>query len=257
MYLGFFVEKDSNIGASERHPARGFPTSFGKSLLVLLIASIVSMTGTAYAHEEHQASHPAPRPAGGGHPAMGGNPGMGGHPGFEGHPGLGGRPGFEGHSGFEGRPGIEGRPGFGGSGGRPGFNHVEGRPGFGRGGERYGFHGRDVRHFGDRDLAMWRGGRWGQGYHNGRYGWWWNTGGAWYLYDAPIYPYPTMVSETMAEEAMSEEAGMGMGGGGAPPPPPPPMALPPPVQVRYYCEAPAGYYPQVQSCPSGFKPATR
>lgn len=69
---------------------------------------------------------------------------------------MGGHPGFDGH---------------------PGFGHAGGRPGFGRGPERYGFHGRDVHRFGDHDLAMWRGGHWGREYHNGRYGWWWNTGG--------------------------------------------------------------------------------
>lgn len=41
-------------------------------------------------------------------------------------------------------------------------------------------------------------------------------------------------------------------------PPPPPPAYPPPTYARppsaywYYCRRPAGYYPQVRRCPSGW-----
>lgn len=139
-------------------------------------------------------------------------PGGPGHPG-PGHPGPG-RP-------EPGRPGFAGRPGPGGWHG----------PGGGPGGPY--FHGRDFAHFGPRDWAAWRGGAWHHEWHDGRFGWWWFADGAWYPYDAPVYPYPTVISPLIAAPA--------------PPPPPPVTGLPPP-HFRYYCSDPPGYYPQVSSC---------
>ena len=74
----------------------------------------------------------------------------------------------------------------------------------------------------------WRAGRWFNGFHDGRSGWWWIVDGLWYFYPAPIYPYPdpytppTVVVETA------------------------PVA--PGSQAYYYCANPAGYYPQVPQC---------
>ena len=42
----------------------------------------------------------------------------------------------------------------------------------------------------DRGWVNWRGGHWFRGPHEGRLGWWWIAGNAWYYYPAPVYPYP-------------------------------------------------------------------
>jgi hypothetical protein len=114
------------------------------------------------------------------------------------------------------------------------FDHhppPHGRPG----GRPPGFHdparfvfAHDFAHFTAVERANWVGGRWAHAWHNGRYGWWWFAGGAWYFYAAPVYPYPTYVSETYA----ADEA--------------PPM--------WYYCGAPAGYYPYVPNCSMPWQP---
>lgn len=75
-------------------------------------------------------------------------------------------------------------------------------------------------------MNVWRGGRWYHGPHEGRAGWWWIVGGLWYLYTAPIYPYPDPYL-------------------------PPGVSVPPepaPEQVWYYCKNPRGYYPYVPAC---------
>ncbi|MGH8153499.1 MAG: hypothetical protein ACREPF_12325 [Rhodanobacteraceae bacterium] len=101
-------------------------------------------------------------------------------------------------------------------------------------------------HFSAHDQAMWRGGTWHHAYFRGRWGWWWPAGGAWYFYPQPIYPYPLAVSPVLYP---------------APPPvvvapaaaPPPPVVLAPPPKFRYYCNDPAGYYPQVVNCATAFQ----
>lgn len=106
---------------------------------------------------------------------------------------------------------------------------------------------RDIRHFGDHHLSIWRGGHWHHGEHGGRLGWWWITAGIWYFYPAPIYPYPDPYLPPVVVVQ---------------PPPTPESATPagaqPPAQSWYYCEASKGYYPYVSSCPAGWKtvPAT-
>src|SRR6266481_9539876 len=65
----------------------------------------------------------------------------------------------------------------------------------------------------------------------------------WYWYPTPVYPYPDPYTPPVVVQA-------------APPSPPPqPQALPP---TWYYCDRPAGYYPYVPECASGWKtvPAT-
>jgi len=65
----------------------------------------------------------------------------------------------------------------------------------------------------DRGWVNWRGGHWFRGPHEGRLGWWWIAGNAWYYYTAPVYPYPAYV--------------------------------PPAPALYYYYGYPAGYYPYV------------
>ena len=84
-------------------------------------------------------------------------------------------------------------------------------------GEISGFH--------KHDLERWRGGRWYQGRHEGRLGWWWIVGGTWYFYPSPIYPYPDPYQ-----------------------PPIDPVVPPTGPQYWYYCANPAGYYPYVPQC---------
>jgi hypothetical protein len=84
----------------------------------------------------------------------------------------------------------------------------------------------------------WGEGEWRHAWHNGHYGWWWFLDGLWYFYEEPIYPYPTFIGPAYEEDLV------------APPPPP--------VAAWYYCSDPAGYYPYVQACPTGWRtvPAT-
>lgn len=95
------------------------------------------------------------------------------------------------------------------------------------------WHGGDMRRFGDRDEHVWRGGRWFHGDHDGRGGWWWIVGGAWYFYPEPVYPYPDPYVPPVAMPA-----------------PAPPAASAP--SYWYYCPNPAGYYPYVPSCPTNW-----
>ena len=103
------------------------------------------------------------------------------------------------------------------------------RPGFER--ERHQpWHG-DIHRFHERDLAIWRGGHWFQGRHDGRRGWWWIVGPTWYYYPAPVYPFPDPYQ--------------------------PPIAVLPPGQALpsywYYCPNPVGYYPYVAACATGWQ----
>lgn len=88
-----------------------------------------------------------------------------------------------------------------------------------------GFHG-DIRQFREHDMQVWHNGRWYHGRHDGHRGWWWIVGGSWYLYPAPVYPYPDSYQ-------------------------PPIVQAPPvngPAQYWYYCNKPRGYYPYVAQC---------
>lgn len=84
------------------------------------------------------------------------------------------------------------------------------------------------------DWDHWRRGGWINGWHEGRFGWWWVIDGAWFSYAAPVYPYPQ----------------------------PPVVVVTPPPQIPagyyYYCPNPSGYYPAVPQCPTGWQmvPAT-
>jgi len=89
-----------------------------------------------------------------------------------------------------------------------------------------GWHDRDIHRFHEHDIDVWRSGRWFQGRHGGRVGWWWVLGDAWYYYPQPVYPYPDPYLPPIVA---------------APPPGPP-------GQFYYYCPRPRGYYPYVQAC---------
>jgi hypothetical protein len=96
------------------------------------------------------------------------------------------------------------------------------------------WHG-DISHFHEHDRDLWRDGRWAHEVHDGRLGWWWVAGDSWYVYPAPVYPYPDPYEPPIAAA---------------------PSAAPPAARVPnswYYCEAAKGYYPYVQTCPGGWK----
>lgn len=106
---------------------------------------------------------------------------------------------------------------------------------------------RGVYYDGPPHFAHWHDGYWNHGYYRGRLGWWWISGGTWYWYSAPVYPYPDpyvppVVVTTPAIPAVP-----------ATPPPPAEVASPPPAQVWYYCKAVKQYYPYVSECPGGWK----
>jgi hypothetical protein len=111
----------------------------------------------------------------------------------------------------------------------------------GRHGER--FRG-DIGRFHDHDWGLWRGGHWEHGDHDGRFGWWWIAGGAWYFYPAPVYPYPDPYVPPVAVIT--------------PPAQPAVQGLPPQPKYWYHCTSPNGYYPYVASCQGGWQavPAT-
>lgn len=93
-----------------------------------------------------------------------------------------------------------------------------------------------------RDVSRWHGGHWYHGRHDGRIGWWWIVGGvgalgAWYLYPAPIYPYPDPYADQPPVVVVQ-----------------PPPAGAPQVQSWYHCDHPSGYYPYVQSCRDAWRP---
>ncbi len=112
----------------------------------------------------------------------------------------------------------------------------------------------DFAHFTPAQHALWVRGTWRHTWWHGRYGWWWNVGGVAFWYDAPVYPYPTVVSdnyyEDPADTADQDDGGQyggdqyggqqygGPGGG----------------QYWYYCQHPAGYYPYVRKCKGQWEP---
>jgi hypothetical protein len=104
-------------------------------------------------------------------------------------------------------------------------------------GHEHDYHGQDYHHFGLEDRARWQGGQWRHDWHDGRFAWWWTVDGLWYFYPVPIYPYPTYVPPAIVVQQ-------------APPVP----SGQPPAQYWYYCDNPAGYYPYVASCNSGWRP---
>jgi hypothetical protein len=74
-----------------------------------------------------------------------------------------------------------------------------------------------------------RGGRWYHGWHGGRYGWWLGGPGlAWTYYDYPYWgDYPDYDYSGYSQPYAS--------------------------QTWYYCSDPAGYYPYVTQCNTGWQ----
>jgi hypothetical protein len=103
------------------------------------------------------------------------------------------------------------------------------------------FHVRNVRYFNDREWHDWRGGYWHNEYYDGRFGWWFDVGGVYYPYAAPIFPFPLVVAPLVYEDVPAE-----------PPPPPGFVPLPALPQAAYHCSDPSGFYPALQSCGSGW-----
>ena len=139
-------------------------------------------------------------------------PAAGAHP--HGPPGPAGRPGYA------GRPDHAGRPG-----------HAEYRAAIAR---HPGFARRDFGGHFYRGSFAWDRGHWRHEWRNGRYGWWWDVGGAWYFYEQPIYPYPTVIStvEVLDDPALAYDGPPA----DVPPPgayeePPPVVVAPPPAVV--------------------------
>lgn len=132
-----------------------------------------------------------------------------------------------GHGGGHGGGYSHGGAAYGGHwGGGPahggGSGHWAYRPG-------YGGHG-----FSRPGLARWSGGRWSQTCWGGRCGWWWATGGLWYFYAAPVYPYPLVVSPITYAAPVYDPADE--------------TDLAPQPAYSYYCDNPPGYYPAVPQC---------
>ena len=96
------------------------------------------------------------------------------------------------------------------------------------------WHGHIAR-FHEHDLRIWRRGHWVHGLHAHRLGWWWVVDGVWYWYPTPVYPYPDPYTPPVIVQV------------------PPVTQAQPQAPVWYYCEQPAGYYPYVPKCSSGWK----
>jgi hypothetical protein len=85
-----------------------------------------------------------------------------------------------------------------------------------------GWRDRDIHRFRDHDFDRWRGGHWFHGRRDGRFGWWWSVGPAWYFYPRPIYPFPDPYVPSYAAPGAS---------------------------AWYFCPPAQNYYPYVGSCP--------
>jgi hypothetical protein len=83
-----------------------------------------------------------------------------------------------------------------------------------------------VRNYGGqayRGRVDWQGGRWHHEVHDGRDGYWWDVGGAWYYYPEPMEGPPSYISEDYVDDVGPPVAyAPSPGAYYAPPPPPPP-----------------------------------
>jgi hypothetical protein len=118
--------------------------------------------------------------------------------------------------------------------GRPGPAHPGPAPGRGPHDARFGRGDLPARNFAGHAYhghLAWEGGHWRHEMHNGRLGWWWDVGGAWYFYPQPMEGPPTFVSDV---EVLDDSAG---------PDGPPPAASDYPPPPAGYAPPPAGYAP--------------
>lgn len=85
----------------------------------------------------------------------------------------------------------------------------------------------------------WRNGRWWRGRHNGRMGWWWLVGNAWYSFANATYPYPAYGGGDYGGGDYATGGGEG-------------CCAPDGADARpntwYRCSDPEGYYPYVRQC---------
>jgi hypothetical protein len=111
-----------------------------------------------------------------------------------------------------------------------------GAPHTGPGGPRMAHGPLPSRNFGGHAFhghLAWGGGRWRHEVRNGRDGWWWDVGGAWYFYPQRLDGPPTYISDVeYADDAYADEGPPDSGypppGAGGYPPPPAVAAYPPP-----------------------------
>jgi hypothetical protein len=114
--------------------------------------------------------------------------------------------------------------------GRPGPAHAGAAPGRGPHDARFARGALPARNFAGhayRGRLAWEGGRWRHEMHNGRYGWWWDVGGAWYFYPQPMEGPPAYVSDVDVVDDTDGPDGPPPDGAGYPPAPPPGYAPPP------------------------------
>ncbi|AEB85304.1 hypothetical protein [Alicycliphilus denitrificans] len=116
--------------------------------------------------------------------------------------------------------------------------HIHGGGSYRLGPGRWAYRpGHAVHGFSRPDFVRWSGGHWRQTCWGGRCGWWWFTGGLWYFYAAPVYPYPPVVSSITYVPPVYAPAAT-----------PGPASLAPQPTFSYYCDDPPGYYPAVPQC---------
>jgi hypothetical protein len=117
----------------------------------------------------------------------------------------------------------------------PGAGHAGAGPGHGPQNARLAHGNVRARNFGGHPYhgrLAWEGGRWHHEMHNGRDGWWWDVGGAWYFYPQPMDGPPTYVSDVEVMDDVADgppddgypppPGGYAPAAAYAPPPPPPP-----------------------------------
>ncbi|HYW04335.1 MAG TPA: hypothetical protein VFA86_10380 [Gammaproteobacteria bacterium] len=100
----------------------------------------------------------------------------------------------------------------------------------------YTYHGAPARYHSRPRPRYWHRGHWFHGWYGPYFGWWWVLGTTWYLYPAPVYPYPTVVVEPAPPAAVVNEP-----------------SAPAPPQYWYYCPESQSYYPYVSDCPGGWQ----
>ncbi len=119
----------------------------------------------------------------------------------------------------------------------------------------------NIRSFGHHDVNLWRGGGWRHTNYGGRLGWWWVVGGAYYMYQQPIYPYPdpyqpsVVYVEPQQQVVVAPQAPQVYAPQQAAPQQMAPQAA---AQYWHFCDASQTYYPYVATCEGGWRavPAT-
>ena len=139
----------------------------------------------------------------------------------------------------------------------PGFAR-RGNPAGYHGGPRHDFRGRDFHQLSPGEQAEWQHGRWHHNWHGHRLGWWWDAGGFWYFYPAPLYPYPDMIASDDVEPApeAADQAGQDQDQPDEDQDQAPQGAQdagPAPMGSWYYCPASKSYYPYVHDCAGGWQ----